>query len=339
VIWGVDGRVALYDTHATSNFAFHPENTDEINYSIFAEDHFEILPNTLTFIAGVNAGHNSFTGFEVQPTARLLWTPHSRLATWAAISRAVRTPSLYERDLTAIVSSLQVQPGLFGFVQSIGNPSFRSEAVIAYEAGQRVEITKRVSLDASLYYNVYQHLESQTIGNPAFVLPTATTPGYLEIPALAGNDRHGEAYGGELSATWTATQRWRLMGGYDTIFIHTRPYGNDRNADGLATEQSTPRNQFLVRSNLDLTRRLQLDTAVYFNGELLVGQALQGLSVAIPMHYRGDLRLGWRLTDRVDISAGVQDAFEAQHMEFLSSRFPQALLVPRNIYGAVRWQF
>ena len=339
VIWGVDGRFAAYQTQATPNFAFRPANTDKLNYSVFAEEHFAIVQDKLAVIAGVNMGHNSFTGFEIQPTARLLWTPHPRVATWVAVSRAVRTPSLYERDLDAINASIEVRPGLFGFVQLTGNPAFRSEAVIAYEAGQRVEITKRLSLDASAYYNVYQRLGSQNIGNPTFIPPTATSPGYLEIPDIFGNDRHGETYGGELSATWTANQRWMLVGGYDTVFIHTRPYGNDRNADSLRTEQATPRDQFLVRSNLDLTRRLQLDTAVYFNGALLGGRPLQGATLAIPMHFRGDVRLGWRLTDRVEISAGVQDAFGAQHLEFISSRFSQALLVPRNIYGAVRWQF
>jgi hypothetical protein len=109
--------------------------------------------------------------------------------------------------------------------------------------------------------------------------------------------------------------------------------------DALQTEETTPHHQFLVRSNLDLTRRLQLDTAVYFNGALLMNQPLISAPLPIAMHFRGDLRLGWRLTDRVEISAGVQDAFGAQHMEFLSNRFPGALLVPRNIYGAVRWQF
>lgn len=339
VIWGVDGRFAAYNTRPAPNFAFRPAETGENSYSVFAEDHLAIVQDKLQFIAGVNAGHNSFTGFEVQPTARLLWTPHARAVTWMSISRAVRTPSLYERNLTAIIQTAELQPGLFGFVEWMGNTAFRSEAVVAYEAGQRVEITKRLALDASAYYNVYQHLESENIGNPTFIPPTAASPGYLKIPTVVGNDRHAETHGGEFNVTWTASPRWKLVGGYDTVFIHTRPYGNDRNVDALQTEKTTPHNQFLVRSSLDLTRRLQLDMAAYFNGALQMGQGLTSAPLAIPVHFRGDVRLGWRLTDRVEISAGVQDAFGAQHMEFLSNRFPQALLVPRNVYGAVRWQF
>jgi len=339
VIWGVDGRVAAYDTTPTASYAFRPEDADQTSYAIFAEDQIAVLPDTLEFIAGVHAGHNTFTGFEVQPTARLLWTPNARMATWASVSRAVRTPSLYQRDLDAIPLAIPIQPGVFAFVHSVGNKASRSEAIIAYEAGQRVELTPRLALDVSAYYNVYQHLQSAEIGIPSLVPPTATSPSYLQIPTTTGNQRFGESYGGELSATWTATRRWRLTGGYDTIFIHTRPYGAGQSIDTFRVEQTTPRNQFVVRSNFDLTRKIQIDTSLFFNGALLVGQSIVPEPLAIPKLFRGDVRLGWRPTERLEVSAGVQDAFDAQHLEFLSSRFPQPLEVRRNVYGAVRWQF
>src|SRR3989442_180001 len=40
--------------------------------------------------------HNDYTGFEYHPTGRLLWTPPKRQTFWAAVSRAVRTPTLSE---------------------------------------------------------------------------------------------------------------------------------------------------------------------------------------------------------------------------------------------------
>ena len=264
--------------------------------------------------------HDSFTGFEVQPTARLLWTPTPRLATWAAISRAVRTPSLYERDLTAIVSSLQVQPALFGFVQSLGDPSFRSEAVIAYEAGQRVEISKRVSLDASLYYNVYQHLESDAIGNSAFVFPTATTLGYLAIPTVPGNDRHGETYGGELQRHLDRAVRnggGRSAATTPSSFTHGLTE-TTRTWTPWPSEQSTPQQPISWSDrNLDLTRRCNWTPPFISTACCWWSQALQGLSVAIPMHYRGEPPPRLALSDRIDISACVQDAFRPEHKEFL----------------------
>jgi iron complex outermembrane receptor protein len=339
LIWGINGRIATYHTTPTPTYVFRPPDTAEVNYAIFAEDQIAIVPDKLEFIAGVHAGHNSFTGFEVQPTARLLWTPNARTTSWVAVSRAVRTPSLYQRDLDAIAFVIPIQPGVFAFVHSVGNKASRSEAVIAYESGQRVELTPRLSLDVSAYYNVYQRLQSAEIGTPSVVLPTATSPYYLQIPTTAGNQRYGESYGGELSATWTANRRWKLTGGYDTIFIHTRPYGAGQSIDTFRVEQTTPRNQFVVRSNFDVTRKIQLDTSLFFNGALLVGQSIAPTPLPIPKILRGDIRLGWRPTERLEISAGVQDVFDAQHLEFLSSRFPQPLEVRRNVYGAVRWQF
>jgi iron complex outermembrane receptor protein len=61
--------------------------------------------------------------------------------------------------------------------------------------------------------------------------------------------------------------------------------------------------------------------------------------LGVPQYLRGDLRLGWRPTEKLEFSVGVQDAFEANHVEFLSSQFPQLEEVPRNFYGKVTWRF
>ena len=47
----------------------------------------------LRFTLGSKFEHNDFTGFEYQPTARLLFTPTNKQSVWAAVSRAVHTPA------------------------------------------------------------------------------------------------------------------------------------------------------------------------------------------------------------------------------------------------------
>jgi iron complex outermembrane recepter protein len=42
---------------------------------------------------GSKIEHNDFTGFEIQPDARLLWRLQERQSVWLAASRAVRIPS------------------------------------------------------------------------------------------------------------------------------------------------------------------------------------------------------------------------------------------------------
>jgi outer membrane receptor protein involved in Fe transport len=86
-----------------------------------------------------------------------------------------------------------------------------------------------------------------------------------------------------------------------------------------------------VRSNLNVTRTVQLDTAVFFVSKLP--------SVQVPSHVRGDVRVGWRPMERLELSVGVQDALNSQHAELLSSRLTGLAEVHRNVYGRVTWRF
>jgi outer membrane receptor protein involved in Fe transport len=63
------------------------------------------------------------------------------------------------------------------------------------------------------------------------------------------------------------------------------------------------------------------------------------LATGIPQHLRGDLRIGWRPKPKIEFSLGVQDAFEANHVEYESTRFNQTSEVPRNFYGRFTWRF
>jgi iron complex outermembrane receptor protein len=220
-------------------------------------------------------------------------------------------------------------PSLLAVEHIVGNPAERSETVLAYEAGQRMQASKTISFDLSTFYNIYQHLSSFTNGAP--VLQFSSGLPYLEIPVTAGNQRHGESYGAELSATWNATSRWRLTGGYDWLRAETRSYPGDFSTDEFRTSSATPHHQWQVRSNFDLSRKIQIDTALYYTAAML--------QTDIPQHLRGDLHIGWRPLPKIEFSVGVQDAFEANHVEYESTRFNQISEIPRNVYGKLAWRF
>jgi iron complex outermembrane receptor protein len=339
IIWGLDYREAFYRPGEVAPLSATPvlnsavplSPANEALYDVFAEDQITLIPDKLQLIAGAHVSHNEFTGFDVQPTGRLLWTPNDKATTWLAISRAVRTPTLVEQYYDAIVAEEAIAPPLFAVVHLLGDPNFVSEIMVAYEAGQRVQIGRRISLDGSLFYNVYQHLSSVTAEAPVLMPGVGALPPYLEIPTLFGNYRYGESYGGEVSATWSVNSRWSLTAGANAILIHTRPYPGNVNTDSFLAEDSTPKHQFQVHSYFNLTRTIQIDTGIYYYSAMPV--------LGVPQYLRGDLRLGWRPTEKLEFSVGVQDAFEANHVEFLSSQFPQLEEVPRNFYGKVTWRF
>jgi hypothetical protein len=82
---------------------------------------------------------------------------------------------------------------------------------------------------------------------------------------------------------------------------------------------------------MDLTKKLQLDVSLYAVAALPEEH--------ITSHVRLDVRLGWRLTDRVELSAGVQDALDPRHAEMYSIRLAGLEEIQRNVYGKLTWRF
>jgi iron complex outermembrane receptor protein len=335
LIYGFSFSDQSFHATPTPALRINPLHDDRDVIAVFAQDEISLIPDKLHFIVGAQGSHIENLGYTIEPTGRLLWSPTATLSSWIAVSRAVRTPSIIETGLdlyeapVAVASGSPLIPSLWAVPHVLGNPAERSEAVLAYEAGQRVQASRQVSFDLSTFYNIYQHLSSYTTGAPVFEY-SAGMP-YLEIPITAGNQRHGESYGTELATTWNATSRWRLTGGYNWLRVETRSYPGDISTDQLRTSSATPHHQWQVRSNFDLTRKIQIDVALYYTAAML--------QTGIPQHLRGDLHIGWRPLPKLEFSIGVQDAFEANHVEYESTRFNQISQVPRNVYGKAIWRF
>src|ERR1019366_874835 len=106
--------------------------------------------------------HNDYTGWEVEPSIRLAWAPSKRHTLWAAISRAVRTPSRIDRDLS--------EPAPPSLVVLEGSSNFDSEKVIAYELGYHGQLSQKASASISAYYN-YNTDARSTSYTPVTILP------------------------------------------------------------------------------------------------------------------------------------------------------------------------
>lgn len=333
--WGLNYRDVSHSVPAVPEVMVTPAGTSQDTYAGFVADEFELLRDNLFVLAGVHVSDNQFTGIEVQPTARLLWTPSKRFTGWAAVSRAVRTPTLFERNFSAYVRTMPAQP-LPVLVHYASNSGFRSEPMISYEAGQRFDLNKRLSVDLSGFMSFYQGLATNVPVQTRLVPPTANAPGYVEQLTTFANARYGQSRGAEGSVTWRATSRWKLAGGYSWLRVTTGAYaGQDPALPGYRINQ-TPHHQFQIRSYHDLTRTLELDSALYYVSSFVDGPQMD---IPIPRHVRADVRLGWRPNHALEISAGVQNAFDPSHPEMISSGLQQLLEVPRNVYGSVTWKF
>lgn len=331
VVWGFGYRYMTFVTAGGSRIAFDPPRLDTQLYNTFIQDEITLLPDRLWLTLGSKLEHNYFTGFEVEPSIRLLWQPTARQSIWTAVSRATRTPSPTDDDARVSYDEFQSPGGLPALIQLYGNPNFISEDLLAYEAGYRIEPSKRASLDLDTFYNVYDNLRGAVPGKPHLV--TGSRPPYLVVPTLISNDMYGRTYGAEVSLDVQASRWWSISPGYALftgVVRATRTFpGIPSVALGVG---ESPRHQFQLRSNVDLPRRFSFNAGIYYVDRLPAAD--------VPAYTRADARLSWRAGEGFEISLVGQNLLTPRHLEF--SGLEDLILpteVPRSVYLKTTWRF
>jgi iron complex outermembrane receptor protein len=306
-------------------------------FSAFLQDQIEIVPKRFSFIIGTKLEHNDFTGWEVQPSGRLLWTPTQRQTAWLAVSRAVRTPGFVEDEIQAALPPAQLAPGVTGFPEIVGNTKLRSERVVAYELGYRAQATEKVSFDLALFYNVYDDLTA-FITRPIVIQPD----GKLLTPFGPANRLEGETYGAEIAATWQATDWWQIYAAYSYIKLNLHRKDADLlPADQaflamqeLGLEQGSARNQAYVRSSMNFPGHIEFD---------VIGRYVDIIKSTSPntdSYVTMDARLAWKPNEHLELAVVGQNLLDDHHPE---AHPTGAAAIPveiaRAVYGQVtiRW--
>jgi len=93
LIWGVDTRVTIDALNKINSptLVFEPRRRTDHLVSGFIQDQIALIHDRLMLTLGSKFEHNSFSGFEAQPNARLVYSPNAWNRVWTAVSRAVRT--------------------------------------------------------------------------------------------------------------------------------------------------------------------------------------------------------------------------------------------------------
>ena len=88
IVWGLGYRhTDSYNLKSNFNLSFVPTDRKTEEYSALVQDEISLVRDRLRLTIGSKFEHNDYTGFEIQPSGRLLWTPHPRHSAWASISR------------------------------------------------------------------------------------------------------------------------------------------------------------------------------------------------------------------------------------------------------------
>jgi iron complex outermembrane receptor protein len=337
LVWGLGYSYTTDQIVGSLTVSFNPPRKVLQNFNSFLQDEIAVVPDRLYLTVGTKLEHNDYTGFGVMPSVHLTWTPSERHMFWAAVSRALRTPSRNDTNLVVNVGGSPGSDGTLDLVRFFGNPQFQNEELFAYELGYRAAVGKNLTLDIAAYYNDYDHLESTEPGPP---FPEATPlPAHLVVPLMYENLMRGETHGIEIATNWKVSDRWTLSPGYALEKHHMRT--EPSSADTITppfVEGGTPHHSAQIRSHFDLRQNLAWETFASFSGHL----TNQGLSTfeRIPAYTRLDTGLTWKPREAVSFSLFGQDLLKTKHIGFEDIfGSMQSSQIKRSGYAKVTWRF
>jgi len=338
VIGGLGYRLQDETVKNSPSLQLNPTHTDRQVFCGFVQDEVTLIPERLKLTLGTKLEHNDFTGFEVEPSGRISWTPTIHQTVWAAVSRAMRTPANSDRN--SLVGVQTVPPGgLFpgsppALLELTGDRAFDSESLVAYELGYRARPCDRVSVDLATFYNDYSKLGTTTTGTPITGTPP---PVYLVVPVTFGNDSSAQTYGFEAAGNWQALDWWRWQATYTYLHVQLHIEDPSTTSAQILPDQS-PQQQFTVRSSMNLPYEIQFDTALRYVDRRTASSASTS-HLHVPQYFSLDLRLGWKPTKNVEFSIVGQDLLNGEHLEFAPTLQSQTTEVGRSVYGKVTWRF
>lgn len=273
-------------------------------YNVFAQDRYSIS-SQLSVIAGVKLEKSSFVGWQLLPNVRLAYQASPRALFWAAVSKAVRTPSRIDREL-------QFSPLL------LPSTDFDTEKLTAVEAGYRGEPASWLSLSVNLFYNFYKDIRT-----------TEFLDG-VTIPIELLNGRRGRTYGIEVWGKAQVTPWWRIALGATTLHKNFHVVDDRVDLQPINSIGVDPKWQVVGSSDMNLTPKLKLTLDVRGVGQL-------DLAPAVGSYVDAGGKLGYDLTDRVELFVAGRNLLHRAHLENGDAGASQQ--AKRSIYAGTRLRF
>lgn len=287
--------------NALNFFQLNPTRRRLWVYNAFVQDHFRVT-DQVALTAGVKVERSTFTGWQVLPNLRLSWQPNDHNLFWAAISRAVRTPSRIDRQLEAT-----------GFLRPA--TEFRSEKLTAVEAGYRGQPSSSISVSVNGFVNFYDDLRTTEFIDGLFQLD---------------NGYEGRTYGVEAWGNAQMMPHWRVSLGVSTLWKDIKlkeGHGDLAPRNSLGND---PKWQLTGRSEFDITPRLQLSLDAR-----AVGRIEQDPEIDSYVEAGG--QLAFQATQQIELFVSGRNLFHQTHAE---SNDPGAgQLAKRSFIAGARARF
>ncbi|WP_415230865.1 TonB-dependent receptor plug domain-containing protein [Psychromonas sp.] len=289
--WGVNYRYTAISVNDTDYIT----NIDDIDsyqhFGGFLQGQFNLMPEKLKLILGNRSERNSFTGWEHQPMARLLWTPYSSHTFWGAISQGVRIPSLIEYNGTALGTSA------YGIKAEInGSADIEAEKSISEELGYRYTANSW-GLDLSLF-----HTKARNV----LVVDKSVNATYTLISIDFVSDAELTTYGGEAVLKWQPYQQLTTELGYSfSSYKYDLPSGTS-----AAIGDDSYLRQIMAKMHFSITANHSL-SAIY---RIENGGAYETDDYSIL-----DLSWNWKITPAATFTLTGNNLLYGKHLEYNNS--------------------
>ncbi len=322
VIWGLGYRRIIDDVTGAFSVRFDPAERAVDLVTGFVQDENVLVPGQLALSVGSKFEHNDYTGFELQPTGRVLWTPSLTTSFWGAVSRAVRTPSRVDSDIRLVARVFDGPP--LTQVVLRGSDALEAEELVAYEVGYRTAPHERLSLDITGFYHQYHQLRSFLPLPPESSADTAITP------FIVTNDARARSVGGTARATFRVRPWWQMLASY-TYLDEEGGLEADAPAEVIPEVNPgfDPRHQVRLWTSFDLPADLELDVLARYVSPLKVEPEVDD-------YLQTDVRLGMRVGRTLHFSLIGTDLLAARHVEFPSQN---RRAIERQLRVRGRWAF
>lgn len=337
--FGIGGRFIDDIAYGGPSLQFEDFPRPDKWISGYVQDDISLIPDTLRLTLGAKVEHNNFTGFEFQPSAKLFFRPSKSVAMWGGVSRAVRTPSRFERSAHLSLSvelpgTLLNPTALPIYTRLNGSEETDSERLTAYEAGLRIGLPESWSLDVATYYNRYKHLTTIEMAGttPLFVTPIPYPVGLLVDMDFLNNGT-AQTWGVEIALSGHIKPWWKVDLSYSHFDykVELNPV-TEVDTRLLFALNGSPTDQLSIRSAIDIGDRLAVDAQVRYVSSILDG--------SVPSYFGADLRLTYRPLDSLELSLIAENFATKRHAEFTQPSYLTPLAyTPRTVSAEARIRF
>ncbi|MBS0360848.1 MAG: TonB-dependent receptor [Proteobacteria bacterium] len=306
LVWGGGLRSSRYRIEGTPTLFFNPASGHLDLGDLFAQDTVTLAP-TLRLTVGLKVEADPYVKATPLPDLRLTWTPSDTATLWGAVSKAVRAPTPFDREVVEKLAPTAPP-------QLIGDSAFQHEELMTYEVGAHLRPWPIASFSISAFYNHYDQLRTIEL-----------SPGRV-LPLVWGNMLEGSTYGLEAWGEVRVQPWWRLSGGVSTLHEDLRFKAGATGIVGPRQDGEDPKVQTSLKSSMDLGSRVSLDGNLRYVGALPDG--------LVPAYVELDGRLGWNVTERLELSVSGRNLLHARHEEY-----PGGAFIQRAVTADLLWRF